>query len=312
MLQRRQARQRREQSLGNHDGAIAAAEPTSDLAHLLDDEIDRLPERLRRVVVICYLEGRGTEEAATMIGCPRGTVLSRLATARETLRRRLERRGIAPAVLAGLATAAAQMVTADLTAAALRCALASRLAEVSPRILSLSNGAIQTMLWKKCRLATAFVLFLATCLLGAGFGLAQKPQLQPKAEAPPKAKPEATPADSDAAKIRSLLNERRDNLRNTHDITLKRLPITQNLSATIDRLLSVQESILNVELELSQTPKERLEAYERSLKSAQGLFKMIETRVKDQIEPPQNLYRTRDNVRIEIAMLKEKMKQKSK
>ena len=169
------------------------------------------------------------------------------------------------------------------------------------------------MLWKKYRLATALVLFLTACLLGAGFGLAQKPQPQPKAEALPKAKPEATPADSDAAKIRSLLNERRDNLRNTHDIALKRLPISQNLSATVDRLLSVQESVLNVELELSQTPKERLEAYERSLKSAQGLFKMIETRVKGQIEPPENLYRTRDNVlRIEIAMLKERMKQKSK
>ena len=45
----------------------------------LHEEIDRLPDRYRDPIVLCYLEGLSTEEAALRIGCPRGTVLSRLS-----------------------------------------------------------------------------------------------------------------------------------------------------------------------------------------------------------------------------------------
>ena len=70
----------------------------------LHEEIARLPERYREPVVLCYLEGLSTEEAALRIGCPQGTVLSRLSRARERLRGRLERRGLAlPAAVAGAA-----------------------------------------------------------------------------------------------------------------------------------------------------------------------------------------------------------------
>ena len=43
-------------------------------------------------VVLCYLEGRTYEEAAQVLRCPVGTIKSRLSTARERLRRRLEHR----------------------------------------------------------------------------------------------------------------------------------------------------------------------------------------------------------------------------
>ena len=46
-------------------------------------------------VVLCYLEGRTYEEAAQVLLCPVGTIKSRLATARDRLRRRLERRNLA-------------------------------------------------------------------------------------------------------------------------------------------------------------------------------------------------------------------------
>ncbi len=46
-----------------------------------------LPHRYREPVVLCYLEGLSTEAAAVRIGCPRGTVLSRLSRARDRLRR---------------------------------------------------------------------------------------------------------------------------------------------------------------------------------------------------------------------------------
>src|SRR5207302_3423191 len=66
----------------------------TETAQVVDEEIDRLPERLRRAVVLCYLDGRTTEHAAEILGCPRGTGLSRLSTARERLRDRPSRRGL--------------------------------------------------------------------------------------------------------------------------------------------------------------------------------------------------------------------------
>src|SRR4051812_6670011 len=45
----------------------------------LHEEIARLPERSREPVVLHYMEGLTTEEAALRFGCPHGTVLSRLS-----------------------------------------------------------------------------------------------------------------------------------------------------------------------------------------------------------------------------------------
>ena len=71
----------------------------ADLVPALHEEIDRLPDRYRDPIVLCYLEGLSTEEAALRIGCPRGTVLSRLSRARDRLRDRLTRRGLAPGLV---------------------------------------------------------------------------------------------------------------------------------------------------------------------------------------------------------------------
>jgi len=66
-----------------------------ELRPVLDDEINRLPEKFRGPIVLCYLQGRTTEEAAAALSCPKGTILSRLSRAREQLSSRLARRGLA-------------------------------------------------------------------------------------------------------------------------------------------------------------------------------------------------------------------------
>jgi RNA polymerase sigma factor (sigma-70 family) len=83
-------------------GTVAEGECADPWAEL-HEEIARLPERYRVSVVLCYLEGLTAEAAARRLGCPRGTVLSRLSRARERLRERLTRRGLA--VPAGLSAA---------------------------------------------------------------------------------------------------------------------------------------------------------------------------------------------------------------
>jgi RNA polymerase sigma factor (sigma-70 family) len=67
-----------------------------DLATVLHEEIDRLPERYRLPIVLCDLEGCTCEQAARHMGCPIGTLASRLARGRQRLRGRLARRGLAP------------------------------------------------------------------------------------------------------------------------------------------------------------------------------------------------------------------------
>ncbi len=65
-----------------------------EIAALLHDEIERLPERYRVPVVLCDLQGVTHEKAARHLGWPVGTVKTRLARARELLRGRLSRRGL--------------------------------------------------------------------------------------------------------------------------------------------------------------------------------------------------------------------------
>ena len=66
-----------------------------------DSEIGRLPERYRTVVVLCYLQGQTHEEAARRLRRPIGTISARLSRARDLLRGRLVRRGLAPAGILG-------------------------------------------------------------------------------------------------------------------------------------------------------------------------------------------------------------------
>src|SRR5262249_31127961 len=62
----------------------------------VQEEVRRLPEKYRAAVVLCYWQSLTHEQAAAKLGCPLGTVRSRLARARKLLHRRLTRRGLAP------------------------------------------------------------------------------------------------------------------------------------------------------------------------------------------------------------------------
>ena len=78
---------------GDHGGELS---DRLDLDKVIQNEVERLPDHLRAVVVLCYWEGLTHDQAAARLGCPLGTVRSRVARARDLLRRRLNRRGLEP------------------------------------------------------------------------------------------------------------------------------------------------------------------------------------------------------------------------
>ena len=170
----RARRRRLEQPLSGSEFACPALGPEADLARLLDREVDLLPDRQRRVIIICYLEGRSTSEAAIELGCPRGTVLSRLDAARRSLRLRLTRRGVAPALAAGLTFGTSELApSAPLVANTMKVCFGAPAA--SSQVLLMSSGVIQAMFWKKCRVVIALVILAGLCGIGSEVGRADRP-----------------------------------------------------------------------------------------------------------------------------------------
>jgi RNA polymerase sigma factor (sigma-70 family) len=133
----------------------------------LHEEIARLPERYREPVVLHYLEGLTTEEAASRIGCPHGTILSRLSRARERLRGRLERRGLTTStalLTTGLTPRATAALPARLLETTVQAAFgfargqASEAAVASATATTLAQGVLYTMTISKLKILGAMAL----------------------------------------------------------------------------------------------------------------------------------------------------------
>ncbi len=66
-----------------------------ELREALDEAISQLPRAYRDTFVLCCVQNRTQAEAARLMGCPIGSISSRLSTARERIRVRLSQRGLA-------------------------------------------------------------------------------------------------------------------------------------------------------------------------------------------------------------------------
>ncbi len=145
------------------------------LRELLAEEIARLPEKYRLAVQLCYIAGLTTAEAARRLGWPKGTVLTRLAWARERLQKNLARRGVAPAALAGLliSTASSPINGAwlQLTTRAATAVLAGRSPVgigVSGGTVSLMEGVVRAMFYDRVK----YLVLAALLVVGlTGFGI---------------------------------------------------------------------------------------------------------------------------------------------
>lgn len=62
---------------------------TKQIAQTVNDTVEGLPEELRTAITLREIEGLSYEEIATIMGCPIGTVRSRIFRARETIAAKL-------------------------------------------------------------------------------------------------------------------------------------------------------------------------------------------------------------------------------
>jgi RNA polymerase sigma factor (sigma-70 family) len=146
-----------------------------ELRPVLDEEVGRLPDKYRLPVILCYLSGITTDEAARRLGVRRGTVLSRLAWARQRLRARLSLRGVtlSGALLgAALAPGSDAPASALLVGATIRAALsvaAGQPTAASAWAVLLMEGVLRDMLLS--RIKSRLLVVLALIVVGAGIGL---------------------------------------------------------------------------------------------------------------------------------------------
>jgi HlyD family secretion protein len=172
-----------------------------ELGPIVQEEVRRLPEKYRAAVVLCYWEGLTQEQAAAQLGCPLGTVRSRLARGRDLLRRRLTRRGIEPMAVGfesirRLPPLAPELVRSTVQAAAGQL--------VNPVVSAAVASLFRRMLWRTTMIklggVAAGVMLVGLAGYGAGAGAQQSGSIPPQGQAkthgkPGLREPERTPAN---------------------------------------------------------------------------------------------------------------------
>jgi RNA polymerase sigma-70 factor (ECF subfamily) len=187
-------RRRAREQAGVDPAALPETERSGepDVSPLIHEELRRLPDKYLRPVLLCYLEGKTNEEAAAQLRWPVGTVKTRLHKARELLRSRLARRGVA--LTAGLLSvdALTAAAPADLLQSTFQAGMSfasgAAACGASAAAITLTKGVLQVMFLSKLKLAAA--LALAALVIGGGVGgvvyhaLAAEPVARPETASP--------------------------------------------------------------------------------------------------------------------------------
>jgi hypothetical protein len=157
------------------DPEAVQQEDWTDQQLLLDEELSRMPDIYRAVVVSCDLEGRTRKEVARQLGVPEGTVAGRLARARVLLAKRLAHRGVVTSggALAAVASAGPAFAPPALVAAAIKAASlsATGLAAgvLSVKVAALAEGVSKAMFLSKLKTVALVLVAMMVVVAGGGF-----------------------------------------------------------------------------------------------------------------------------------------------
>jgi RNA polymerase sigma factor (sigma-70 family) len=196
----------------SHEGQAAGLAPRwlatdsadPDEVDLLLREVDRLRRPLREAVVLCHLQGLTYDSAAQALGVTEGTIRGRLARARELLRARLVRRGVAAdrstavLLMPRLFEAVPDRLIGPLGRVS-RAVLAGRagVGIVPGSAITLMEGALKSMRLAKWKTTAWIILGVGMLTLGSTFRVQarQKPEAAKKGEATHDEEAKAEPKD---------------------------------------------------------------------------------------------------------------------
>jgi len=248
VLSERAAERRREQKVAAARPTFATVDfATRELLAVLDEELDRLPDRLRAPLLLCYLQGHTQDEAARQLGWSLSTLRRRLEKGSALLRLRLTQRGatLGAALFAGvIAPEVFAAVPAGLADSTMHAAwtFAAGGDQYSTAVRIAQEG-LRMLICDRLKLAASLLLGFGL-LTGTGTGvlLAMRPADPPEPATPVQAPAVAATKNDVRQRLSDLWQTQRETTsRGRFEVVLVRAGLEkgQELSrAEFDRLLS--------------------------------------------------------------------------
>ena len=170
----------------NSDPPHPAGEPPDlswrEASAILHEELNRLPDKLRLPLLLCYLEGKSRDEAAAELGTSVNVVKGSLERGRLRLRARLQRRGIAlsAGLLAAVDAATGSAVPPSWVDSVVSLAGPGT---VRPAVSALANGVTPVFRFPRFAALAAGLLVAVGGLIAASGS--PDPAAPPKKDVPP-------------------------------------------------------------------------------------------------------------------------------
>jgi len=193
-LRRRNMRERASYLLPEPQTPGLSANP--DAEAVIDEALARLPERYRDPLILCGIRGLTAKAAANELGCPVGTVQSRLSRGRALLARRLADRG---GCVCGLTVGVAAAMAPRVSAAYVTLALRGITGEASRHVVQIANTVLRSVTAYKLGIFLSVITCGGILLVGGlAFGYPQ-PVVPGPVQALAKVAP---PSDDSLARMR--------------------------------------------------------------------------------------------------------------
>ncbi|MBN2133693.1 MAG: sigma-70 family RNA polymerase sigma factor [Sedimentisphaerales bacterium] len=170
----RTRREQREREVWNMPTTDESSDRMRDVFASIEDALALLPERLREALILSYYRGMTQKQIAEELGCPEGTIASRVSQALDMLRRRVRTRagGLSSSQLAETLGSPALLVPVP---AALLAHVQAMLSgqPVSGAVAELAQATWKGLFWAKVKAIAAMAAGVAVIGGGAAIAVAQ-------------------------------------------------------------------------------------------------------------------------------------------